>query len=222
VDILLRSIERNSARMFPLGDRPDYEPTLADSFLVRAKRSGQPALAALYDYLSVGDGSNLIYFPIFNYNAGSLDVVRRMLDHPRALAGLSDAGAHVGTVCDASFSTFLLTYWSRDRGNDRLALERSIELLTSRNARYLGLSDRGVITPGLRADLNLIDPSRLALRRPELRRDLPAGGKRFVQTADGYLATFVAGRTVQRDGVVTHERPGRLVRLGHQASSLGA
>ncbi|MDY7227807.1 N-acyl-D-amino-acid deacylase family protein [Hyalangium rubrum] len=215
VDILLRSIERISARMFPLGDRLNYEPTLADSFLMLAKRSGQPVLAVLYDYLCAGDGSNLIYFPIFNYNSGSLDVVRRMLDHPRVLAGLSDAGAHVGTVCDASFSTFLLTYWSRDRGSERLPLERSIELMTSRNARYLGLSDRGTIAPGLRADLNLIDPRRLALRRPELRRDLPVGGKRFVQTADGYLATFVAGQAVQRDGVVTPERPGRLVRLGH-------
>jgi N-acyl-D-aspartate/D-glutamate deacylase len=214
VDILLRGIERISARMFPLGEQLNYEPVLADSFLMRARRSGQPALAVLYDYLCEGDGSNLIYFPIFNYNAGSLDVVRRMLDHPRALAGLSDAGAHVGTVCDASFSTFLLTYWSRDRGQDRLSPERAIELLTSRNARYLGLPDRGVITPGLRADLNLIDPARLALRRPELRRDLPAGGRRFVQTAEGYRATFVAGRAVQRDGAVTEERPGRLVRLG--------
>jgi N-acyl-D-aspartate/D-glutamate deacylase len=220
VDILLRGIERISGRMFPLGERLNYEPTLEDSFLVRARRSGQPALAALYDYLCEGDGSNLIYFPIFNYNAGSLEVVRRMLEHPRALAGLSDAGAHVGTVCDASFPTFLLSYWSRDRGGDRLTPERSVELLTSRNARYLGLSDRGVIAPGLRADLNLIDPRRLALCRPELRRDLPAGGKRFVQTAEGYLATFVAGRAVQLAGAVTGERPGRLVRLGHQGAPL--
>jgi N-acyl-D-aspartate/D-glutamate deacylase len=218
VDLLLQRIELISGRMFPLGEKPNYEPALADSFLVRAKRSGQPAVAALYDYLCEGDGSNLIYFPIFNYNGGSLEVVRRMLEHPRALAGLSDAGAHVGTVCDASFPTFLLTWWARDRERDRLPLERVVELLTSRNARYLGLSDRGVIAPGMRADLNVVDPSRLALRRPELRRDLPAGGKRFVQTAEGYVATFVAGRAVQRDGLLTNERPGRLVRLGSQSS----
>jgi N-acyl-D-aspartate/D-glutamate deacylase len=218
VDILLQRIELISARMFPLGGRPSYEPTLADSFLVRAKRGGQPVLAALYDYLCEGDGSNLIYFPIFNYNEGSLEVVRRMLDHPRALAGLSDAGAHVGTVCDASFPTFLLTWWARDRERDRLPLERAVEMLTSRNARYLGLSDRGRVAPGMRADLNLIDPARLSLDRPELRRDLPAGGRRFVQTARGYLATFVAGRAVQRDGTITPERPGRLVRLGQGAS----
>ncbi|KFE72019.1 N-acyl-D-amino-acid deacylase family protein [Hyalangium minutum] len=214
VDLLLQRIELISGRMFPLGERPNYEPALADSFLVRAKHSGQPALAALYDYLCEGDGSNLIYFPIFNYNGGSLEVVRRMLEHPRALAGLSDAGAHVGTVCDASFPTFLLTWWARDRERERLPLERTVELLTSRNARYLGLSDRGVIAPGMRADLNVIEPSRLSLRRPELRRDLPAGGKRFVQTAEGYVATFVAGRAVQRHGAITDERPGQLVRLG--------
>ncbi|WP_224242512.1 N-acyl-D-amino-acid deacylase family protein [Hyalangium gracile] len=217
VDILLQRIELISARMFPLGARPNYEPTLADSFLVRAKRSGQPVLATLYDYLCEGDGSSLIYFPIFNYNGGSLDVVRRMLEHPRALAGLSDAGAHVGTVCDASFSTFMLTWWSRDRERERLPVERLVEMLSARNARYLGLTDRGVIAPGMRADLNVMDPSRLGLRSPELRYDLPAGGKRFVQTAEGYLATFVAGRAVQRDGVITDERPGRLVRLGSRA-----
>lgn len=217
VDLLLQRIELLSGRMFPLGERPDYEPALADSFLVRARRSGQPAVAALYDYLCEGDGSNLIYFPIFNYNGGSLEVVRRMLEHPRALAGLSDAGAHVGTVCDASFSTFLLTWWARDRERDRLPVERVVELLSSRNARYLGLADRGVIAPGMRADLNVLEPSRLALRRPELRRDLPAGGKRFVQTAEGYVATFVAGRAVQRQGVITDERPGQLVRLGVRA-----
>jgi len=217
VDILLQRIELISARMFPLGERLNYEPALADSFLVRARRSGQPVLAALYDYLCEGDGSNLIYFPIFNYNEGSLEVVRRMLEHPRVLAGLSDAGAHVGTVCDASFPTFMLTYWSRDRAEGRLAPERLIEMMTSRNARYLGLSDRGLIAPGMRADLNIVDPRRLALHRPELRGDLPAGGKRFVQTATGYVATLVAGRAVQRDGAVTAERPGRLVRLGASA-----
>ncbi|WP_224368985.1 N-acyl-D-amino-acid deacylase family protein [Hyalangium versicolor] len=217
VDILLQRIDLISARMFPLGTRPNYEPTLADSFLVRAKRSGQPPLAVLYDYLCEGDGSNLIYFPIFNYNEGSLDVVRRMLEHPRALASLSDAGAHVGTICDASFPTFMLSYWSRDRARDRVPVERSVEMLTSRNARYVGLSDRGVIAPGMRADLNVIDPRRLALQVPAPFRDLPGGGRRFVQRAEGYVATFVAGRAVQKEGTITAERPGRLVRLGQRA-----
>jgi len=135
-----------------------------------------------------------------------------MLEHPRALAGLSDAGAHVGTVCDASFPTFMLTHWVRDRAQGRLPLERAVEMLSARNARYLGLADRGVVAPGCRADLNVIDPQRLRLRVPQLVRDLPAAGKRFLQTAEGYVGTWVAGEAVQRDGVVTAARPGRLVR----------
>ncbi|WP_309683662.1 amidohydrolase family protein [Polaromonas sp.] len=157
-------------------------------------------LEALYDHLAGGDGSQLIYFPIFNYNGGSLDAVRQMLDHPRALCGLSDAGAHVGTVCDASFSTFMLTHWVRDRARGKLPLAQAVEMMSRRNARYLGLTDRGAIAVGLRADLNLIDPKRLSVGRPALVRDLPAGGKRFLQKAQGYVATWVAGVAVQREG----------------------
>jgi len=200
--------------MFPLGDNPDYEPSVMQSFLVRAKQRGVSALEALYDHLAEGGGENLIYFPIFNYNDGTLAVVHRMLEHPRALAGLSDAGAHVGTVCDASFSTFMLSHWVQGREGSRLSLERVVELMSGRNARYLGLADRGRIETGLRADLNLIDPARLRPGTPRLVRDLPAGGKRFLQKAEGYLGTWVAGRPVQRDGQVSGERPGRLVRLG--------
>lgn len=214
VDILLAQIERISARMFPLADRPDYEPGIAQSFYVRAQQAGTTALAALYDHFASGDGRALVYFPIFNYNDGDLGTVRRMLDHPRALFGLSDAGAHVGTVCDASFSTFLLTHWVRDRARDRLPLAQAVQMLTARNADHLGLSDRGRIAPGLRADLNLIDPERLQPGRPELVRDLPAGGRRFLQRAEGYLGTWVAGEAVQRNGTVTAARPGRLLRGG--------
>ncbi len=212
VDILLAQIETISARMFPLGRALDYEPAASASFAALAKARGVRALEAMYDHLAEGDGANLIYFPIFNYNDGSLDVVRGMLSHPRALFGLSDAGAHVGTVCDASFTTFLLTHWVRGRAKDRLPLERAVEMLTRRNARYLGLTDRGVIAPGLRADLNLIDPERLSVGTPRIVRDLPAGGRRFLQKAEGYVGTWVAGRCVQRGGEVTDERPGRLVR----------
>ena len=214
VDILLARIELISGRMFPLGDNLNYEPSVMESFLVRAKQRGITALEALYDHLAEGDGSNLIYFPIFNYNDGTLSTVRAMLDHPRALCGLSDAGAHVGTVCDASFSTFMLTHWVRDRSADRLPLERAVEMMTRRNARYLGLADRGVIAPGMRADINVIDPKRLSVGTPHLVRDLPAGGKRFLQKGEGYLGTWVAGRCVQRDGTITAARPGRLVRMG--------
>jgi N-acyl-D-aspartate/D-glutamate deacylase len=214
VDILLARIELISGRMFPLDAKLNYEPDVMQSFLVRAKQRGVTALEALYDHLAEGDGDNLIYFPIFNYNDGSLSAVRSMLEHPRALAGLSDAGAHVGTVCDASFTTFMLTHWVRDRATDKLPLERAVEMMTSRNARYLGLADRGTIAVGQRADLNLIDPQRLSVGVPALVRDLPAGGKRFLQKGVGYLGTWVAGQRVLRDGEITAARPGRLVRAG--------
>ena len=214
VDLLLAKIELISGRMFALEDTLNYEPSVMQSFLVRAKQSGISALEAIYDHLCAGSGEGLIYFPIFNYNEGSLDTVRKMLDHPRALSSLSDAGAHVGTVCDASFTTFMLTHWVRDRGRDALPLERAVEMLTQRNARYLGLTDRGVIAPGMRADLNAIDPAQLSVGLPKLEHDLPAGGKRFVQRAKGYVATWVAGEQVQAEGVISDARPGRLVRMG--------
>ena len=214
VDILLAKIDMISGRMFPLTDQLDYEPSVMQSFLVRAKQAGCTPLEAIYEHLSAGDGSGLTYFPIFNYNEGHLDAVRRMLDHPRALSSLSDAGAHVGTVCDASFTTFMLTHWVLGRGHDRIALETAVDMLTRRNAEYLGLKDRGVIAPGMRADLNAIDPAQLSVGLPQLVRDLPAGGKRFVQKAKGYVATWVAGEQVQAAGRIGTARPGRLVRMG--------
>jgi N-acyl-D-aspartate/D-glutamate deacylase len=220
VDLLLARIELIAGRMFALeGGQPDYEPGVMKSFAARAKMRGTTALEALYDHFSAGDGSGLVYFPIFNYNDGTLGTVREMLAHPRALFGLSDSGAHVGTVCDASFSTFMLTHWARDRAGDpshRLPVEQVVQMLTARNAAYLGLQDRGHIAPGLRADLNLIDPARLAVGMPHLVRDLPAGGKRFLQRGEGYVGTWVAGQAVQRHGRITLARPGRLVRMGQR------
>ncbi len=218
VDLLLARIELIAARMFPMSSddpAPDYEPPLAKSFYARARQRGSSALEAIYDHLAAGDGTNLIYFPIFNYNDGQLDVVREMLGHPRALAGLSDAGAHVGTVCDASFSTFMLTHWTRPAANRLpLPLQEVVQMLSSRNADYIGLADRGRIAVGQRADLNLIDAARLAVGCARIVRDLPAGGRRLLQRGQGYLATWVAGQAVQLAGEVTPARPGRLVRLG--------
>jgi len=214
VDILLAQIERISARMFPLTSDMNYEPAVTESFYVRAKQAGTSALEAMYDHLSAGDGSALIYFPIFNYNQGNLDVVRSMLEHPRALYGLSDAGAHVGTVCDTSFSSFLLKHWVLDRAHDRLPLNQAVHMMSARNARYLGLQDRGEIRVGQRADINLINPQILKLGPAELHRDLPGGGKRFVQKADGYVGTWVAGTRTCSGGVLTGKRPGVLVRMG--------
>lgn len=213
VDILLAKIDMISGRMFPLEATLNYEPSVMESFLVRAKQKGVTPLEVIYDHLSSGNGDALIYFPIFNYNEGNLDTVRKMLEHPRALSGLSDAGAHVGTVCDASFPTFMLTHWVQGRGKDTLPLETVIEMLTRRNANYLGLQDRGVLAVGMRADINAIDPQKLSVGLPQLVRDLPAGGKRFVQKAQGYVATWVAGEQVQRQGQITEARPGHLVRM---------
>ncbi len=218
VDILLAQIERISGRMFPLAQQPDYAPTVMQSFYVRARQAGTTALEAIYDYLCAGDGQGLIYFPIFNYNDGSLATVREMLDHPRALSGLSDAGAHVGTVCDASFSTFMLSHWVAQSGPLAMPLEHAVEMMTRRNARYLGLGDRGVIAVGMRADLNAIDPAQLGLPLPAMVRDLPAGGKRLMQGATGYVSTWVAGEQVQAQGHITAARPGRLVRMGQTAA----
>jgi N-acyl-D-aspartate/D-glutamate deacylase len=211
VDLMLARIELISGRMFPL--EAGYEPSVAQSFLARARARGCGALETIYDHLADGAGDYLIHFPIFNYNDGSLEVVREMLGHPRALYGLSDGGAHVGTICDASTTTFLLSHWCRDRRSGRLAPETAVEMLSHRNARHLGLDDRGVIAPGLRADLNLIDPTRLACGTPQLVHDLPAGGKRLLQVAEGYLGTWVAGTAVALDAQVQDARPGRLVRL---------
>jgi N-acyl-D-aspartate/D-glutamate deacylase len=218
VDLLLARIELIAGRMFALREVPDYEPGVMHSFLAQARQRGCTALEALYDHFAAGDGSNLVYFPIFNYNSGDLATVHQMLQHPRALAGLSDAGAHVGTVCDASFSTFMLTHWVQGRAGERLSLQQAVHLLSGRNAAYLGLADRGRIAPGLRADINLIDPARLAVGTPHLVRDLPAGGKRFLQKAVGYQGTWVQGRCVQQVGQITPQRPGRLVRMAHALS----
>jgi N-acyl-D-aspartate/D-glutamate deacylase len=230
VDLMLARIELICARMFPLVGEPtvadragsaaatanatvDYEPPVTRSFRARASQRGCSALEAIYDFLAAGDGGNLIHFPIFNYNEGSLDVAREMLTHPRSLFGLSDAGAHVGTICDAGATTFMLSHWVRERQHGRLPVEQVVEMLTRRNARHMGLRDRGVLAPGMRADFNLLDPTRIAPQLPRIVRDLPAGGRRLLQGSQGYLGTWVSGEAVVRDGAVTAARPGALVRL---------
>ena len=215
-DEILARIDEVSMLMFPFpagaDDVPDYEPDPRRSFGAQARARGERPLALIYDWLAAGDGTNLVYFPIFNYLRGSLDTVHAMLTHPLALAALGDAGAHVGTVCDASMPTTLLSHWVRDRRDGRIALPAAIEMLSARNARHMGLADRGTVAPGARADLNLIDPTAIALEPPRLVRDLPAGGRRFVQGARGYRATLVAGEPVVEFGQLTGARPGRLVR----------
>lgn len=213
-DRLLATVDQLSFRLFRLGESPDYEPPMTASIGARARAAGQSPVEALYDTMLESEGRELIYFPIFNYMGFDLETVRTMMEHPLALPGLSDGGAHVGTICDASFPTFYLSYWARDRARDRWSVERAVRFLTADTAGFLGLHDRGVVAVGRKADLNVIDHGRLRLHRPRLVADLPAGGKRLLQDAEGYRATFVSGRLVVRDGVFTGERPGRLVRAG--------
>jgi len=214
VDILLANLGMVSMRMFRLGEQPEYEPKMDDSLGMEALGRGVGSLEVLFDALLEHDGRQLLYFPLYNYTEFNLDAVGRMLGHPLALLGLSDGGAHVGTTCDASFPTFLLSYWARDRATGRIPVERAVQMLTSANAAYLGLDDRGVVAEGRRADLNVIDLGALRLGRPRVVYDLPAGGRRFLQDADGYRATVVAGTVVSREGKLTGARPGRVLRLG--------
>ena len=212
VDQMLAKIDELSGRMFPMEEEVDYEPPPEKSFLAIAKGKQCRPLEAIYDYLVTGDGSQLIYFPVFNYAGGNLDVVYEMLNHPRARVSLSDSGAHVGTICDASFQTTMLTHWCRDRQGPRLELPTVVQMLSARNADYMGFSDRGRIAVGQRADINIIDLQNLRLPPPAIVRDLPGGGRRLLQGAHGYIATMVAGEVVLANGVVTNARPGRLLR----------
>jgi N-acyl-D-aspartate/D-glutamate deacylase len=199
-------------RMFELGDPPDYEPDPATSIARRAEREGRDALEVAYDHLVSDGGRAFFYVPILNYVDGDLDAAREMLAHPHTVPGLADGGAHVGTICDGSFPTTLLTLWGRDRDHGRFDLPYLVQQHTRDTARTVGLLDRGVLAPGYRADVNLIDFDRLTARRPEMRQDLPAGGRRLVQSAEGYVATVVAGQVTYEDGEPTGALPGRLVR----------
>jgi N-acyl-D-aspartate/D-glutamate deacylase len=212
-DFFLANLAMVAMRLFRMGERPDYEPKMMDSIAGEASRAGVPVLARIYDALLEDDGKALLYFPVYNYTGMNLDVVREMLVHPRALAGLGDAGAHVGTVCDASMPVYLVMHWGRDRAQG-LSLERAVQKQTQETARFIGLRDRGTLEVGMRADVNVVDMSRLALPRPAMHHDLPAGGRRLVQHAEGIAYTFVGGTPIAEAGALTGARPGHLVRMG--------
>jgi N-acyl-D-aspartate/D-glutamate deacylase len=199
--------------MFPLGDPPVYEPRPEDSLAAMAARRGVDVQALAYDLMLENGGRGIINRPIINYADGDLEAVKTMVEHPHTLMGLGDGGAHVGLICDASSTTSMLTHWTRDRSRGaRLPLGFVVRRLSRDNAAALGLNDRGVVAPGMKADLNVIDYDRLQARAPEVAYDLPAGGKRLLQKAEGYVATFVSGQPVYREGEATGALPGRLVR----------
>jgi len=200
-------------RMYPLSDPPDYEPTPADSVAGRAAAVGAEPDELLYDLLLDGDGGRLLYIPLMNYARGDLADVREMLTSPNAMFGLSDAGAHCNSICDGSFPTTAITHWTRDRSRgEQLPLEYVVHQQTQRTARHVGWTDRGVVAPGMLADLNVIDHDRLTLHPPVLVADLPAGGTRLMQAADGYVATIKRGEVIAEGGELTGARPGRLQR----------
>jgi len=214
-DRFLAAPELAARKLFELGQEPDYEQPPERSLYARAIAAGRHPIEFIYDTMLGDEGRALLYFPIYNYTEFSYANVLEMLSHPLAMAGLTDAGAHVGTICDASFPTYLLKYWTRERARGpRIELERAVAMLTGETAGHVGMKDRGLIAPGLKADLNVIDLERLGMEAPRIVRDLPAGGQRLLQPARGYLATLVSGRPVMENGVLTGERPGRLVRGG--------
>ena len=212
-DTMIAAIELVANKFFRLGENPDYEQPQDCSLGAEARRDGMSAMEKLYDVCLELDGQQLIYFPIYNYTEFDYGNVHKMLTHPNAMLGLSDGGAHVGTICDASFPTYLLSYWCRDRKEGKLDLGRAIQMLSADAADYLGLEDRGRLKVGARADINVIDHGKLSLKAPKMVQDLPAGGQRLLQSVSGYRATFVAGEQVVDNDVVTDARPGKLVRF---------
>ena len=207
------AMEKAYGRTYVLGDPPDYEPGPERSLAGLAAARGVSALEVAYDEMARDEGTGLLYLPILNYSTGDLDHVYDMLQHPRGLLGLSDGGAHTGTICDGSMPTFMLTHWTRDRvRGDKLPLEYVVKKQTHDTARLYGMSDRGTVEPGALADFNLIDYEGLRLEAPFVVNDLPAGGKRLLQRAAGYAMTIKKGTVTFESGEPTGELPGTLVR----------
>jgi N-acyl-D-aspartate/D-glutamate deacylase len=200
------------AMQFPLGDGFSYEPTREESVFGFAQAAGKDAAEYAYDQLMADDGNGMIYLPILNYMDGNLDFTKELLQRDDIVASLSDGGAHCGTICDAASPTFLLSYWARDRKAGTIPLELAVKRQCHDTARLYGLNDRGVLKPGYLADINVIDFDALKLLKPWLAFDLPAGGKRLLQKADGYAATIKSGVVTFRNGAMTGALPGIVVR----------
>jgi N-acyl-D-aspartate/D-glutamate deacylase len=209
---------RNFAAIFPLGVRPNYEPDAATSLAAQARARGVTPDEVAYDALLMDDGHALLLRAAANYADYNLEAVRVMLTDPCTVPALGDGGAHYGMICDSTYTTFLMTHWGRDRDHGRIALADIVRSMTVKPATMLGLADRGRLAPGLKADLNVIDFDRLALHRPRMIRDLPSGGRRLTQDADGYVATIVSGEVIQRDGAPTGALPGRMVERSSRAA----
>jgi len=206
-------IQHGLGNLYAIGNPPDYEPTPDRTVAAIAQARGADPLATLYDLMLEDDAGAMLMMPFFNYAEGNHDAIYDMISHPAAVSGLSDGGAHCGLICDASYPTYLLTHWARDRHRGpRFSLEHMVRKQTLDTATLFGLSDRGVIEVGKKADFNVIDMDALMLETPRMVYDLPAGGRRLVQGARGYDATVVSGVVTRRHGADTGARPGRLIR----------
>jgi len=213
-DLFRRAVVDRFPRMYPVADGAiDYEPTADLSVAARSATTGVPPMQIVVDQLLAHDGNGMIYLPFFNYAYGDLSFTYELHRHPGTRMGLSDAGAHCGAICDGGTPTFMLTHWTRDRTRGpRLGLEHVVHRQTRQTAVLFGLLDRGIVAPGMKADLNVIDLDRLTFDAPRMAFDLPAGGRRLVQHANGYAATVCSGVVTVEDDGFTGELPGRLVR----------
>jgi N-acyl-D-aspartate/D-glutamate deacylase len=212
-DVFLRFLTAATHKMFPMGGRHDYEPDPASSVAGRVEATGASPAEIIYDALMDQDGKGLLYFPLFGYATGRFDAIEESMLHPQTGISLADGGAHCGAICDAGTPTFMLMHWARDRARGpRLPLELVVRRQTMDTAHQYGLFDRGVLAPGLKADVNVIDFEHLDLEPPHMRYDFPAGGRRLYQGARGYGATVVAGQVIFENGEATGVLPGHLIR----------
>ena len=216
IDQLIRRV-RNFDYQFPFGDPPNYAPPRETSVAATAERTGKSVDEIVYDLLLEEDGMQMIFSPNNNFADYTLNACREQMENPNTVISLSDGGAHVGHICDVSYSTYLLTYWGRDRAEGALDVSWLVKRMTGDAAAAVGLLDRGILAPGYKADINVIDHEKLTIRKPVMVHDLPLGAKRLIQKADGYVATVKAGEITYRDGEATDALPGGLVRGAQKA-----
>ncbi|HEY6869679.1 MAG TPA: amidohydrolase family protein [Novosphingobium sp.] len=214
----MTAMTRQWKNMYRLGDPPCYEPDPASSVAAMAEREGRSPEDIAYDMLLENDGHALILVAIANYAQGTLSYQMEMMRDPHCVIGLGDGGAHYGLICDSSYPTYILTHWVRDRNGERLTLEEAVKAMTSAPAGVMGLGDRGILAPGYKADINVIDHAAMTLHAPRIVDDLPANGRRLDQTAVGYRWTFVSGEAIVENDNVTGAFPGRLVRGRQRAN----